>query len=36
LILGCDKGGKYEVESSTITTTKKCGCPFKIKAIVKR
>jgi hypothetical protein len=32
LILGCDKGGKYEVESSTATATKKCGCPFKIRA----
>jgi hypothetical protein len=32
LILGCDKGGKYEVESSTITATKKCGCTFKSRA----
>jgi hypothetical protein len=28
--LGCDKGGEYEVENSTITATKKYGCPFKI------
>jgi hypothetical protein len=30
MILGCDKGGEYEVENSTITATKKYGCPFKI------
>jgi hypothetical protein len=32
VILGCDRGGKYEVESSTTTATKKCSCPFKIRA----
>jgi hypothetical protein len=30
LIFGFDKGEKYkEGESSTQTTTKKCGCPFR-------
>ncbi|MCH82995.1 hypothetical protein A2U01_0003809, partial [Trifolium medium] len=28
----CQQSGKYEVESSTTTATKKCSCPFKIKA----
>ncbi|XP_045792022.1 protein FAR1-RELATED SEQUENCE 5-like [Trifolium pratense] len=33
LILGCDKGGKYDSsESSTISASKKCNCPFKIRA----
>ncbi|CAJ2672967.1 unnamed protein product [Trifolium pratense] len=33
LILGCDKGGKYDSsESSTTTASKKCNCPFKIRA----
>ncbi|XP_045807594.1 uncharacterized protein LOC123901480 [Trifolium pratense] len=32
LILGCDKGGKYDVESSKVTATKKCSYPFKIRA----
>ncbi|KAK2390798.1 protein FAR1-RELATED SEQUENCE [Trifolium repens] len=33
LILGCDRGGKYDsLESSTTTASKKCNCPFKIRA----
>ncbi|CAJ2645087.1 unnamed protein product [Trifolium pratense] len=33
LVLGCDKGGKYDSsESSTTTASKKCNCPFKIRA----
>ncbi|XP_045802207.1 uncharacterized protein LOC123895761 [Trifolium pratense] len=33
LILGCDKGGMYDSsESSTTTASKKCNCPFKIRA----
>ncbi|KAK2363015.1 protein FAR1-RELATED SEQUENCE [Trifolium repens] len=33
LILGCDKGGKYDSSgSSTTSASKKCNCPFKIRA----
>ncbi|KAK2373976.1 protein FAR1-RELATED SEQUENCE [Trifolium repens] len=33
LILGCDKGGKYDSSgSSTKSASKKCNCPFKIRA----
>lgn len=33
LILGCDRGGKYDSsQSSTSTASKKCNCPFKIRA----
>ncbi|XP_045791704.1 uncharacterized protein LOC123886433 [Trifolium pratense] len=32
LVLGCDKGGKYDSsESFTTTASKKCNCPFKIR-----
>ncbi|KAK2366952.1 PKS-NRPS hybrid synthetase [Trifolium repens] len=32
LILGCDKGGKYDSSgSSTTSASKKCNCPFKIR-----
>ncbi|XP_045802253.1 uncharacterized protein LOC123895814 [Trifolium pratense] len=30
LILGCDKGGKYDSSESS-TASKKCNCPFKIR-----
>ncbi|GAU50943.1 hypothetical protein TSUD_375430 [Trifolium subterraneum] len=33
LILGCDRGGKYDTsQSSTSTASKKCNCPFKLRA----
>jgi hypothetical protein len=32
LILGCDRGGKYEAESLKKTANKKCDCPFKIRS----
>jgi hypothetical protein len=32
LILGCDRGGKYDSsESFTLTASKKSNCPFKIR-----
>ena len=42
-ILGCERGGKYEwsrylSEGQTLqknTGTKKCGCPFKLRAVPK-
>ncbi|KAK2424380.1 hypothetical protein QL285_034747 [Trifolium repens] len=33
LILGCDKGGNYDSSgSSTTSASKKCNCPFQIRA----
>jgi hypothetical protein len=36
LILDYDRGENMKLKVLTITTTKKCGCPFKMKATVKR
>ncbi|CAK8536513.1 unnamed protein product [Lathyrus sativus] len=34
LIFGCDKGGKHrDIVSGTLSATKKCECPFRIRSI---